>query len=149
MNEYSELLADIKDDTIEDPGFHDTIRRSTDDLEPRRLDGVVEDKIKELLRYVDEYCDTYKTESDCSVGERRLIIEKMRNAIEKVDLSLSVGADEFYKMYYEYRSLKDRSCKTCNVCGCRNTVENLHDAVDIFEVLQVSNEQADVYNRLL
>ena len=103
LNEYSELLADIEDDTIEDPGFHDTIRRSTDDLEPRRLDGVVEDKIKELLRYVDEYCDTYKTESGCSVGERRLIIGKMRNVIEKVDLCLSVGADEFYKMYYEYR----------------------------------------------
>ena len=52
-------------------------------------------------------------------------------------------------MYYEYRSLKDRSSKTCTVCGCRNPVENLHDAVDFFEVLEVSNEQADVYNGML
>ena len=50
LNEYSELLADIEDDTIEDPGFHDTFRRSTDDLEPR--DWMVSWKIRLRSCYV-------------------------------------------------------------------------------------------------
>ena len=149
LNKYSDVLADIDDNKIEDPDFRETIRGRTEILEPRRLDGVVEEMVKELLQYVDNYRDTYKSESDCSVGERGVLIEKMRSAIEKVDLSLSVDADEFYKMYYEYMGLKDCTCKTCTVCGSRNPVENLKDAVDFFEVLDVSDEQADVFKGLL
>ena len=36
------------------------LRELTQDLEPGRLDGVVEEQIRELLRYVDDYSDTYK-----------------------------------------------------------------------------------------
>ena len=86
------------------PDFHDSVRECTHDLEPKTLDGVVEEKIKELSGYVDEYRDTYKSDPVCSVAERGIIIEKMRTAIEKVDLSLSVDAEEFYRMYYEYKS---------------------------------------------
>ena len=66
-----------------------------------------------------------------------------------MDFSLSVDADEFYKMYYEYMSLKDCSCKTCTVCGSRNPVEKLNDAVDFLEVLDVSDEQAEIFKGLL
>ena len=75
-----------------------SLRELTQDFEPERFDGVVEEQIRELLRYVDDYSDTYKTESDCSVGERGLMIEKIRSAIEKAGLPLSVDADEFHKM---------------------------------------------------
>ena len=46
-------------------------------------------------------------------------------------------------------SLKDCSCKTRTVCGSRNPVENLNDVADPFEVLEVSDEQVDVYGGLL
>ena len=52
-------------------------------------------------------------------------------------------------MYYEYKSLNDCNCKTCTVCGSRNPVENLNDAVRFFEVLEVSEEQVGVFNGLL
>ena len=62
---------------------------------------------------------------------------------------MSDDAEEFYRMYYEYMSLKDCSCKTCTVCGSWNSVENLKDAACFFEVLEVSDEQADDFNGLL
>ena len=73
----------------------------------------------------------------------------MRNAIEKVDLSLSVDSDEFYRMYNIYQSLKDCSCKICTVCGCRQQVETLKDAACFFDTLEVSNENAENFNSLL
>ena len=139
-------LIDVK---IEAPDLHDVLRERTVDLEPKILDGVVDEMINVLSGYVDEYRDTYKSDTDCSVAERGIIIDKMRAAIEKVDLSLSVDAEEFYRMYYEYRSLNDCSCKTCTVCGSRNPVEKLNDAARFFEVLEVSEEQVGIFNGLL
>ena len=46
LNEHSDLLADIEVAEVEDPDFHETLRELTHDLEPRRLDGVVEEKIR-------------------------------------------------------------------------------------------------------
>ena len=37
-----------------------SLRELTQDLEPGRLDGVAEEQIRELLRYVDNHSDTYK-----------------------------------------------------------------------------------------
>ena len=64
-------------------------------------------------------------------------------------MSLSVDAEDFYKMYSEYKALNDCSCKTCTVCGSRNPVDNLNDAVRYLEVLEVSEEQVDAFNGLL
>jgi len=66
-----------------------------------------------------------------------------------VNLSLDVDAEEFYKMYSEYTSLKDRSCKTCTVCGSRCSVETLTDAALFVETLEVSEEEAEVFNNML
>ena len=73
----------------------------------------------------------------------------MKSAIEIIDLSLDVDAEEFYKMYLEYTSLKDCSCKTCTVCGSRRPVDSLNDAVSFFETLEVSDNQAESFNRML
>ena len=104
LNEYSDLLADIDVDNIEDPGFHNFVRESAHDLESRTLDNVVNEKIKELSGYLDEYRDAYRNKTACSVAERGIIIGKMRTAIKEVDLSLSVDAEDFYRMYYEYKA---------------------------------------------
>ena len=62
-------------------------------------------------------------------------------AVNMVNLSLDVDAAEFYKMYSEYTSLKDRNCKTCTVCGSRQSVEKLKDAVHFMETLEMSEEK--------
>ena len=54
----------------------------------------------------------------------------MQSAIKMVDLSLDIDAEEFYRMYVEYTSLKDCRCKTCTVCGSRRPVDKLNDAID-------------------
>ena len=149
LNEYSDLLAKIDDDNIEDPDFRNFVRESAHDLEPSTLDDVVDEKIKELSGYLDEYRDTYRNKTACSVAERGNIIGKMRIAIEKVDLSLSVDAEDFYQMYSEYKALNDCSCKTCTVCGSRNPAEKLNDAERFLEVLEVSKEEVDAFNGLL
>ena len=58
LNEYSEILPDIDDDKMEDSDFHVNVRECIHDLEPKILDGVVGEKIKELSGYVGEYRDT-------------------------------------------------------------------------------------------
>ena len=54
--------------------------------------GVVTKKIKELLNYVDDYRNTYKDGSGCSVKKRGLLIEEMKSASELVDQSLEVDS---------------------------------------------------------
>ena len=66
-----------------------------------------------------------------------------------VNLSLDVDASEFYKMYSEYISLKDRNCKTCTVCGSRQSVEILKDAALFIEALEMSEDEADIFNEML
>ena len=73
----------------------------------------------------------------------------MQSAIKMVDISLDIDAEEFYRMYREYTSLKDRSCKTCTVCGSRRPFDKLHDAADFFETLEVSEDEAAVFNGML
>ena len=62
----------------------------------------------------------------------------MEIVVNIVNLSLDVDASEFYKMYSEYISLKDRNCKTCTVCGSRRSVELLKDAALFIETLEMS-----------
>ena len=92
LNEYRDLLAEVGENDIEDPAFYDTLRERTQDLEARRRDGVVTKKIKELLNYADDYRNTYKDGSGCSVKKRGLLIEEMKSAIELVDQSLDVDS---------------------------------------------------------
>ena len=70
-------------------------------------------------------------------------------AVNIVNLSLDVDAAEFYKMYSEYISLKDRNCKTCTVCGSRRSVEILKDAALFIETLEMSEDEADIFNEML
>ena len=77
LNQYSDMLADIDDDNIEDPDFHDFVRESAHDLEPRTLDDVVDEKIKQLSEYLDDYRATYRNKTACSVAERGIIIGNM------------------------------------------------------------------------
>ena len=52
-------------------------------------------------------------------------------------------------MYLEYTSLKDRSCKTCTVCGSRRPVDSLNDAARFIETLEVSDDKAEAFNGML
>ena len=149
LNKYRDILADMGEVDIEDPAFHEYLCECTQDLVPREVDVVIDTIIKELLKFADEYRSKYRDDSVSSHRERTSLVKKMESAIKMVDLSLDIDAEEFYRMYREYTSLKDRSCKTCTVCGCRRPVDKLDDAVDFFETVEVSDDQAVIFNGML
>ena len=63
-----------------------------------------------------------------------------------MEFSGAVTADEFYTMYNNYVSLKERSCKICTVCGVRRPVDRLNDALAYFDLLRATSDQTDMYN---
>ena len=80
---------------------------------------------------------------------RQKLFEKMVQIIRNVEFSSAVTADDFYTMYANYVSLKERSCKICTVCGVRRPVDRLNDALPYFDLLRATSDQTDIYNALV
>ena len=52
----------------------------------------------ELLKFADEYRNTYRGDSVSSHRERTSLVRKIQSAIKMVDISLDIDAEEFYRM---------------------------------------------------
>ena len=71
--------------------------------------------------------------------------------VRKVELSGAVSAEDFYTMYDNYVSLKERPCKICTVCGCRRRTPagKLKDAVHFLHLLELNEEEVKSFEGLL
>ena len=80
---------------------------------------------------------------------RQELLEKMVSIIRNVEMSGAVTAEDFYTMYDNYVSLKERTCKICTVCGVRRPVNRLNDALAYFDLLKATSDQTDIFNSLV
>ena len=151
FNEYGDLLAIYGDDAydVDKPIALSILQQCTATLKPRTVVAVFVGAVRQLLVLLQEYRDTYNTVGDNSVFVRKKLLDRMIVIITDLQSSGNVSAEQFYTMYNDYVSLKERSCKICTVCGVRRPVDKLKDALPYFELLEATTDQVDVYNALI
>ena len=117
FNEFGDLIAisGIDDYDVAKLTPLTTLQQHVAELEPRTIVGDLVPAVRELLELLFEYRDSYNNECDISVDLRRKLLDKMISIVRKVELSGAVSAEDFYTMYDNYVSLKERSCKICSV----------------------------------
>ena len=150
FNEFDDLVAICGNDDydVANPTPLTTLQQHAAVLEPRTLVEDLVATVRDLLQLLYEYRETYSNDSDSSATRQKLL-EKMISAIRNVEFSGAVTADDFYTMYNNYVSLKERSCKICTVCGVRRPVDRLNDALAYFDLLRATSDQTDMYNALV
>ena len=151
FNEFGDLISICGGDDydIANPTPLTTLQEQVANLEPRTIVEDLVATVRELLQLLYEYKDTYKIDNGTSVTLRQELLEKMVSIIRNVEMSGAVTAEDFYTMYNNYISLKERTCKICTVCGVRRPVDRLNDALAYFDLLKATSDQTDVFNSLV
>ena len=120
FNEFGDLIAICGGDDydIANPTPLTTLQEQVASLEPRTIVEDLVATVRELLQLLYEYKDTYKIDNGTSVTLRQELREKMVSIIRNVEMSGAVTAEDFYTMYDNYVSLKERTCKICTLWAC-------------------------------
>ena len=151
FNEFGDLVAICGNDDYDvgNPTPLTTLQQHAADLEPRTLVEDLVSTVRDLLQLLYEYRETYSNSSDSSATTRQELLEKMVSIIRNGEMSGAVTAEDFYTMYNNYVSLKERTCKICTVCGVRRPVDRLKDALAYFDLLKATSDQTDAFNSLV
>ena len=149
FNEYSELLDVVGDYDVDNPVPLETLRLHVQHLQAKTVASLIVDLVRDLLLLLEDYRQSFESEIKKGTKLRQVLMKKMVSSIEKVKLSGTVSAEQFYTMYDDYQGLKDRCCKICTVCGVRRPAEKLNDAVPFFYLLKTTDDMADIYNALV
>ena len=136
FNEYSELLDVVGDYDVDNPVPLETLRLHVQHLQAKTVASQIVDLVRDLLLLLEDYRQSFESEIKKGTKLRQVLIKKMVSSIEKVKLSGTVSAEQFYTMYDDYQGLKDRCCKICTVCGVRRPAAKLNDAVPFFTCLR-------------